>query len=255
MRAQALLLVFLMFSAPLSGCFGNDTPFSQTEEIQSSGTFFVTGSDGLPVNEAPLPLIFNFSDVGEDGPEPSLGVTSSGCIFFIAMEKVMRSCDYGGTWEEVQDPIACSPTTSDPYGWVDTITDRIFNVQMIGLETSWICWSDDDGETWLGNPHDSGTTPINDHIKLATGPHQSMITSSWQQDLGRAVDMVLEVNFHKPSMKLQFTIATTNSQGFFASQVLTAELRLRQVAKSSDWRPPMGDFMGPLLQHQMEQST
>tara|TARA_B110000438_G_scaffold302431_1_gene360086 strand:- start:316 stop:1788 length:1473 start_codon:yes stop_codon:yes gene_type:complete len=170
MRAQALLLVFLMFSAPLSGCFGNDTPFSQTEEIQSSGTFFVTGSDGLPVNEAPLPLIFNFSDVGEDGPEPSLGVTSSGCIFFIAMEKVMRSCDYGGTWEEVQDPIACSPTTSDPYGWVDTITDRIFNVQMIGLETSWICWSDDDGETWLGNPHDSGTTPINDHIKLATGP-------------------------------------------------------------------------------------
>jgi hypothetical protein len=41
---------------------------------------------------------------------------------------------------------------------------------MMGLETSWICWSDDDGETWMGNPHDSGTTPINDHIKLATGP-------------------------------------------------------------------------------------
>ena len=59
---------------------------------------------------------------------------------------------------------------SDPYGWVDPITDRIFNVQMQGLETSWICWSDDDGETWAGNPHDSGTTPINDHIKLASGP-------------------------------------------------------------------------------------
>ena len=39
---------------------------------------------------------------------------------------------------------------------------------MIGLETSWICWSDNDGQSWLGNPHDSGTTPINDHIKLAT---------------------------------------------------------------------------------------
>ncbi|MGB0174317.1 MAG: sialidase family protein, partial [Candidatus Poseidoniaceae archaeon] len=43
-------------------------------------------------------------------------------------------------------------------------------VQMIGLETSWICWSDDDGQTWMGNPHDSGTTPLNDHIKLASGP-------------------------------------------------------------------------------------
>ena len=48
---------------------------------------------------------------------------------------------------------------------------RVIGLQ--GLETSWICWSDDDGESWLGNPHDSGTTPINDHIKLATGPWTS----------------------------------------------------------------------------------
>ena len=34
--------------------------------------------------------MFKFSDVGEDGAEPSIGVTSSGCIFFIAFEKVMR---------------------------------------------------------------------------------------------------------------------------------------------------------------------
>ena len=117
-----------------------------------------------------LDMTFQFSSVGETGKEPSIGITSSGCIFFIAMEKVMRSCDGGLTWEETQDPVMCSPTTSDPYGWVDPITDRVFGVQMIGLETSWICWSDDDGETWMGNPHDSGTTPLNDHIKLASGP-------------------------------------------------------------------------------------
>ncbi len=169
MRGQALLLVFLMLCAPLSGCFGEDTPPAPAEEPGLPEGTFVTGPDGLPVDVALLPLVFNFSDVGENGPEPSIGVTSSGCIFFIALEKVMRSCDHGETWEEVQGP-ECSPTTSDPYGWVDPITDRIFNVQMMGLETSWICWSDDDGETWLGNPHDSGTTPINDHIKLATGP-------------------------------------------------------------------------------------
>ena len=172
MRERALLMCFLLFTAALSGCFGQEESVAPQEEIAPSNREFVTGPDGLPVDVPLLPFEFNFSDVGEDGPEPSIGVTSSGCIFFIALEKVMRSCDYGQTWEEVQGP-ECSPTTSDPYGWVDPITDRVFGVQMIGLETSWICWSDDDGETWLGNPHDSGTTPINDHIKLATGPWTS----------------------------------------------------------------------------------
>ena len=125
--------------------------------------------DGQAVDETPLPLVFNLSDVGEDGAEPSIGVTSSGCIFFIAFEKVMRSCDHGDSWVDVTGPL-CAFQTNDPYGWVDPVTDRIFNVQMQGLETSWICWSDDDGQTWVGNPHDSGTTPLNDHIKLATGP-------------------------------------------------------------------------------------
>ena len=41
---------------------------------------------------------------------------------------------------------------------------------MMGLATTWIGWSDDDGETWLGNPYDSGPIPLNDHIKLGSGP-------------------------------------------------------------------------------------
>nr|MBC8517634.1 exo-alpha-sialidase [Euryarchaeota archaeon] len=161
-----------MSSFSLSGCFGNDEPAAVVEEPYSPEGIFVTGPDGLPVDVEPLPLNFTFSSVGEDAPEPSIGVTSSGCVFFIALEKVMRSCDYGESWEDVAGPM-CAFQTNDPWGWVDPITDRIFAVQMQGLETSWICWSDDDGESWLGNPHDSGTTPINDHIKLATGPWTS----------------------------------------------------------------------------------
>jgi len=172
MRATALMLGLLMLAAPLSGCFGNDASPTPPEEPSLPEGIFVTGPDGLPVDVPPLPLIFNFSDVGEDGAEPSLGVTSSGCIFYIAFEKVMRSCDHGESWEDVKGPM-CAFQTNDPWGWVDPITDRIFNVQMQGLETSWICYSDDDGGTWVGNPHDSGTTPINDHIKLATGPWTS----------------------------------------------------------------------------------
>ncbi len=168
----ALLTTLMLLLVPLSGCLQDDSSIEEVEEERLPPGVFVTGADGAAVDDAPLPLLFNFSDVGEDGAEPSIGVTSSGCIFFIAFEKVMRSCDHASSWEDVTGPL-CAFQTNDPYGWVDPVTDRIFNVQMQGLQTSWICWSDDDGDTWIGNPHDSGTTPLNDHIKLASGPWTS----------------------------------------------------------------------------------
>ena len=159
MDAKVLLVAILMLSVGFSGCFGKIIPTIQQDEPIISTGKFVTGPDGLPVDIPMLPLNFTFSDVGEDGAEPSIGVTSSGCIFFIAFEKVMRSCDYGESWEDVSGP-QCAFQPNDPWGWVDPITDRIFAVQMQGLQTSWICWSDNDGDSWLGNPHDSGTTPL-----------------------------------------------------------------------------------------------
>ena len=170
MRSLAVLLTFLMLTLSLSGCFGNDEVEEEAEIIVEEDTrFFVTDMFGEPSSEAPIDMSFQFSDVGETGKEPSIGITSSGCMFFIAMEKPMRSCDYGQSWENMAD-ITQAPFTSDPYGWVDPVTDRVFNIHMMGLESTWIGWSDNDGESWLGNPHDSGTTPLNDHIKLASGP-------------------------------------------------------------------------------------
>ena len=187
------LVILLLSSTVLFNVFSGDEELEIEETFipAQDKTVFVTDSTGMPVDVAPLDMEFFASSVGEDAAEPSIGVTSTGCIFFIAFEKVMRSCDYGGSWEEKQDPIQCSPTTSDPYGWVDPVTDRIFNVQMIGLETSWICWSDDDGETWLGNPHDSGTTPINDHIKLATGPWTEPGLANWYGTIGQVTSSTI----------------------------------------------------------------
>ena len=62
----------------------------------------------------------------------------------------MRSCDGGETWENTAD-LTQAPFTSDPYGWVDPVTDRVFNIHMMGLESTWIGWSDNDGQSWLGN--------------------------------------------------------------------------------------------------------
>lgn len=136
---------------------------------QSSDRVFVTDARGRAVDVEPLNLEFRFSDVGQPGPEPSIGITSSGCMFFPAMEKVMRSCDYGESWERV-DNVLNSPVTFDPYLWVDPLTDRVFNLQMGFLTHTWIGWSDDDGESWLANPYDQGPLPVNDHMKLGSGP-------------------------------------------------------------------------------------
>ncbi len=169
MRTGAILVTLIIITGAFSGCFKEDVVVPEPKEEEAPAEIYVTGPDGLPVNVPAIPMTFQFSDVGEIGPEPSIGITSSGCIFFIAMEKVMRSCDYGASWTNSAD-FASAPTTSDPYGWVDPVTDRVFNVQMVGLATTWIAFSDDDGETWVGNPHDSGPVPLNDHIKLGSGP-------------------------------------------------------------------------------------
>jgi len=170
MRAKAMLLVLLVTTMSMAGCFGADEVEVEVEiEPEMDKRIFVTDGMGMAVDEMPLEMDFVFSDVGETGKEPSIGITSSGCMFFIAMEKPMRSCDHGESWVDSKD-ITQAPFTSDPYGWVDPVTDRVFNIHMMGLESTWIGWSDNDGESWMGNPHDSGTTPLNDHIKLATGP-------------------------------------------------------------------------------------
>ena len=40
--------------------------------------------------------------------------------------------------EENTADITQAPFTSDPYGWVDPVTDRVFNIHMMGLATTWI---------------------------------------------------------------------------------------------------------------------
>ncbi|MBT6645129.1 MAG: hypothetical protein HOB52_04945, partial [Euryarchaeota archaeon] len=126
MRAVTLLITSLFLMTTLSGCFGGDEPLQkEPEDERLPEGVFITGPDGNSTEGIPLELNFTFSDTGVDGPEPSIGITSSGCMFFVAMAKVMRSCDGGESWEDVAN-YASAPTTSDPYLWVDPVTDRIF---------------------------------------------------------------------------------------------------------------------------------
>ena len=94
-----------MATFSLAGCFGEDEAISEPvlPEEPEDVRIFVTDKTGASIGVLPIDMTFQFSDVGETGKEPSIGITSSGCIFFIAMEKVMRSCDGGQSWEETQD--------------------------------------------------------------------------------------------------------------------------------------------------------
>jgi len=168
---QTIAICLILCVSSLSGCVEDKrVTLPPAEETPLPNGVFVTGPDGLGIEEEAIPMSFVFSNVGEQGAEPSIGVTSSGCIFFIAFEKPMRSCDNGQSWvwSAEGDP-SQAQFTNDPYGWVDPVTDRVFNIHMMGLWTTWIGWSDDDGENWQGNPHE-GLVPINDHIKLGSGP-------------------------------------------------------------------------------------
>lgn len=128
-------------------------------------------SDGTGPTTTPAPVpghAWRVADVGMPGAEPTLGVASDGSIFFQAYEKTMRSQDHGATWQDVTDALA-APTTLDPMMWLDPATDRVYTNQLY-VGCSYLSWSDDLGETWMHNPAACGL-PVNDHQKVATGPH------------------------------------------------------------------------------------
>ena len=115
--ARVVVICFMLTLTSITGCLEDEQkkPIIIEEPSLPDGTF-VTGSNGTSIEGEPLAMDFVFSDVGEQGAEPSIGVTSSGCIFFIAFEKPMRSCDHGLTWEDTSDGTQAF-FTNDPYGW------------------------------------------------------------------------------------------------------------------------------------------
>ncbi|HVM46034.1 MAG TPA: sialidase family protein, partial [Candidatus Thermoplasmatota archaeon] len=106
------------------------------------------------------------------GAEPTVGVTSDGYIFMVAYERVLRSADGGATWDVVSTPVS-SPTTLDPYIYVDPATDRVYSDQLY-LGCSWLSWSDDRGATWTTNPAACGL-PVNDHQKMVAAKNRGAV--------------------------------------------------------------------------------
>lgn len=168
-----LLVAPLLALALLAGCLQDEPAAAPVPTDDLGSPNGVTASQGN--DSALLPPEFlaglRVDDIhlGVEGPEPNVGVTSSGAVFATALGTIMRSTDAGLTWSPAYTQQV--GFTSDPMLWVDTDTDRIFSHQMFPtLACSSYIASDDDGATWTEIPAASCGLPVVDHQKVASGP-------------------------------------------------------------------------------------
>lgn len=120
-------------------------------------------------------------DVGRRSAEPTIGVQRDGDAYFaaanfdsvggrLARTELLRSTDGGLTWTSIQPTNPATKTTPigglDPYVWVDTATDRVFNLDLIGC--GYLQTTDDDGQTWSTSAAACGDSV--DHQTLFGGP-------------------------------------------------------------------------------------
>jgi hypothetical protein len=128
--------------------------------------------------------------LGTSSGEPSLGVdwlprvaslshdrvNTGGVAFFTAGIQELRagfddcSSPAADTWEDVSSPFVVQSELSDPIGFVDRDTGRMFQLDLIGGEgNSFAAYSDDDGNSTL--PIQGGGDPAGpDHETLGAGP-------------------------------------------------------------------------------------
>ena len=124
---------------------------------------------------------------GWDTFEPTLGITSSGAIFFTNYNglgdgtHIIRSQDQGQTWEDVgpfgqvDDDSGQTPNSNDPYLYVDKFNDRLVKFDMHALAAMFVEYSDDDGESWSIPYPVEGYYVTQDHQSIASVPHSNAI--------------------------------------------------------------------------------
>jgi hypothetical protein len=84
-----------------------------------------------------------------------------------------RTLPAGASWEDKSAPTVQQFALSDPIGFVDRQTGRVFSLDLIGGEgNSFAAFSDDDGNSWT--PMQGGGSPAGpDHETLGGGPYNN----------------------------------------------------------------------------------
>lgn len=136
-------------------------------------SYFVT-----PIADVGLPSQRSLLS-GVSPSEPTIGATSSGTLFILVWDNVLRSLDGGRSWHATSFPWNGQLTT-DPYLHVDPVTDRIFEFHVYEGACNMLAWSDDEGATWLSNPLACNGIGGFDHPKVVTvDPSEGMPDSDY----------------------------------------------------------------------------
>ena len=218
MTRVAHLLVLLMLSSTISGClwWGEDDideeetgPFDFEQEVPITTWYHYPGTVSEPwavdatdsaavsaanitanLSENSTPYFANatYYGTGFDTFEPTIGVTSSGAIFFTSWNglgdgtHIIRSRDQGQTWEDVgpfgtvDEDSGQTPNSNDPYIYVDKFTDRLVKFDMHALAAMFVEYSDNDGDSWSIPYPVEGYYVTQDHQSIASMPHSNAIS-------------------------------------------------------------------------------
>ncbi|HET7452355.1 MAG TPA: hypothetical protein VFL12_06410, partial [Thermoanaerobaculia bacterium] len=172
----------------------NPEGFSYTATVQLIPKPIFTIPPPNP-NAARFQTYLSPGGMGENAGEPSIGidwnsndpslkhgtVNTGGVSFYQSGPNTLRisfddcSSPAADAWDDVSTPLVQQFVFSDPIGWTDSTTGRVFSLDLIGFQgDSFMATSDDDGTTWL--PAQGGGAPQGgDHETLGGGPYHAPI--------------------------------------------------------------------------------
>ena len=161
--------------------FPNGTWINGTEDMYFNGSLVLEG------NNSPFFAEGTYYSVGYTTFEPTLGITSSGAIFFTHFNglgegtHIIRSTDQGQTWvdvgpfNQIDEDIGQTPNSNDPYIYVDKFNDKLVKFDMHALTAMFVEYSDNDGESWSIPFPVEGYYAPQDHQSIASMPHENAI--------------------------------------------------------------------------------
>ncbi len=162
---RAWLLSFTLIATVLAGCADAAEPTDPVEEaVETVDGVLVYGGDAVRELMGDVQYLLT----GQPGPEPNMGITSSGAIFVSAGpgSSVIRSTDDGATWEVVHTHQLMD---TDPMLWVDPWTDCIYHAPMFPILLGATLYvSCDDGDSWTALQGQNMGRGVYDHQKLAS---------------------------------------------------------------------------------------
>ena len=200
------LLVLTIIAPLFSGCFGSeeetkeiieDGPFSFSQPLPMETFYHFAGginalnqsavdaaniTANLTGNNTPFYANGTYFGIGFTTFEPTLGITSTGSMFFTNYRgtgdgtHIIKGTNYGQEWEDVGPFNQIFPTTgqvpssNDPYVYVDKWTDRVVKFDMHALTAMFVEYSDDDGSTWSIPLSAEGYYSPQDHQSIASMP-------------------------------------------------------------------------------------